>query len=348
MEYIYLPETNATNESDIDLDVDSIISEGGLQYICYHISYIDNYPFLQIMLHSIEKEKELVLPFISISDNDECNIKNMAGLLIKDIKNNLKTIHCDALDLTIDAYKGIFRDTDNNIYGLVNISDLNIKYLNLSTKIKPWFVLPTEIINIHSVCNIPISEDVIQLFTHEITKLAELYKPNVCDIYTSPDVVYTGSEYKTAELQSIFGPEKDNIYNMDIPYYPFFNLFKYAVLPGGWIHCYDNIVNLTDSSSPSGKIIDNKYGRYVKGGVTRYALFMKNVVHMVHDIYDINELVKYVSSDCIIIQSDENRNNPNVLVKSFEQFIPLSYHMLNKDTLGERYDNNIHDNYEIV
>ena len=75
---------------------------------------------------------------------------------------------------------------------------------------------------------------------------------------------------------------------------------------------------------------------------------MKNVVHMVHDIYDINEIVKYVSSDCIIIQSDDNRNNPNVLVKSFEQFTPLSYHMLNKDTLGEQYDNNIHDNYEIV
>jgi hypothetical protein len=175
-----------------------------------------------------------------------------------------------------------------------------------------------------------------------------LYKPKLRDIYSSPDVVYTGTEYKTAELQAIFGPEKDNIYNMDIPYYPFFNSFKYAVLPGAWIHCYDNIINLTDASSPTGKIIDNKYGRYVKGGITRYALFMKNVVHMVHDIYDINELVKYVSSDCIIIQSDSNRYNPNILVKSFEQFIPLSYHLLNKDTLGEQYDNNMHDNYEIV
>jgi hypothetical protein len=346
MEYIYLPETNAHNETDMEAIIESIILEGGLQYICYHISYIDNYPFLQIMLHSVEKE--LVLPFISINGDVESNIENISHLLIKNIKNNLKTIHCDALDLNVESYKGIFRDTDNNIYGLVNISDLNIKYLNLTTKTKPWFVLPTEIINIHSVCNIPISEVVIQLFTYEITKLAVLYKPNLHDIYSSPDIVYTGSEYKTAELQAIFGPEKDNIYNMGIPYYPFFNSFKYAVLPGGWINSYDNIVDLTDATSLTGKIIDNKYGRYVKGGVTRYALFMKNVVHMVHDICDIHELVKYVSSDCIIIQSDFNRYNPNILVKSFEQFIPLSYHLLNKDTLGEQYDNNMHDNYEIV
>lgn len=175
-----------------------------------------------------------------------------------------------------------------------------------------------------------------------------LYKPNLCDIYSSPDVVYTGSDYKTAELQSIFGPEKNNIYNIDIPYYPFYTLFKYAVSSGGWINSYDNIVDLTDTSSPNGKIMNNKYGRYVKGGITRYALFMTNVVHMVNDICDINELIKYVSSGCIIIQSDINQNTPNVLVKKFEQFVPLSYHMLNKDTLGDKYDNNIHDNYEIV
>lgn len=349
MEYIYLPETYANNETDLDIDLDSILLNGGLQYICYHISYIDNYPFLQIMLHSTEKE--LVLPFITVNDNDnnnEYDIENIARLLIKDVKNSLKTLHCDTIVLTIDAYKGIFRDTDNNIYGLINISDLNIKYLNLSSKIKPWFVLPTEIINIHSVCNIPISEDVIYLFTHEITELAVLRKKNLHDVYSSPDVVYTGSDYKTAELQSIFGPEKGNIYDMDIPYYPFFSSFKPAVLPGGWIYCNNYIVNLTDTSSPTGKIIDNKYGRYVKGGITRYALFMKNMVHVIHDIYDINELSKYVSSDCIIIQSETNKNNPDVLVKSFEQFIPLSYHMLNKDTLGEKYDNNTHDNYEIV
>jgi hypothetical protein len=44
MEYIYLPETYAHNEIDTNIEsiLDSINLEGGLQYICYHISYIDN------------------------------------------------------------------------------------------------------------------------------------------------------------------------------------------------------------------------------------------------------------------------------------------------------------------
>lgn len=337
MEYIYLPETYASSKTkyDLVLDLDIINLECKLQYICYHISYIDNYPFLQILLNC--NEKKLELPFINIGEDDECTIDNISGLLITDVKNRLTKLHCDVKDLTSNSFKGIFRDTDNNIYGLVNINNINIKYLNLSTYTKSWFVLPSEIVNIHTVCNIPISEDVIELFTYDITQLAVLKKPNLVEIYTSPDVVYTGSEYTSAGLEAIFGPDKKHIYDMNIPHYAFCNLFKNAVLHGGWVQ--------NNKSTINNNKIDNKYGRYMKGGITRYALFMKNVVFIDNSVF-INKLVNYESYDSIIIKSEAYKQD--VLVKNFEQFIPLSYHMLNKDTLGEQYDNKIHDKYEIV
>jgi len=355
MEYIYLPEINADTYIDARDIYNNVKNKSNtLFYICYHISYIDEYPFLQIMLNKVynnnsnsivDIKEELVLPSI-IVDNERNSISE---LLITDVKSYLQKIHCDSSSLNLDAYKGIIDDGEN-IYALVNISKLDIKYLYLTSKIKTWFVLTTEIINIKSVCNIPISRMVTNLFTHKIRDLGVLRKTNLTTIYSCPDVVYTGSDYKKSELNVIFGPDKTILYDIDIPYYPFFDTFGNAVMAGGWLQSYENIVSSNNVSlfNYQKKLIDNKYGRYVTGGITRYALFMKTSVNIVHDIFDINSISMYSLADSIIIQSNKNDFGPNILVKKFEQFVPISYHMLDKNTLGEQYNYNKHDEYTIV
>lgn len=356
MEYIYLPEINADtymDTEDIYNKIKNTNKEKTLFYICYHISYIDDYPFLQIMVNKIcnnnsnnvvDIKEEFILPSIIL--NEERN--SISKLLINDVKSYLQKIHCDSNSLNLEAYKGIISDGEN-MYALVNISNLDIKYLYLTAAIKTWFVLTTEIINTKTVCNIPISEMVTNLFIKN-SDLGVLRKKNLTSIYSCPDVVYSGSDYKKSELNVIFGPDKAILYDMDIPYYPFFNTFGNAVIAGGWLQAYEDIVDLNQISlfNTKKKMIDNKYGRYVTGGITRYALFIKTTVNIVHDIFDTNSMYMYSLADTIILQSNNNDFGPNVLVKNLEQFVPISYHMLDKDTLGEQYDNNKHDKYTIV
>ena len=45
-----------------------------------------------------------------------------------------------------------------------------------------WFVLPTEIVNIQQVCNIPVSEKVVELFTYKKPELCVLHKLDVNEL----------------------------------------------------------------------------------------------------------------------------------------------------------------------
>ena len=316
-----------------------------LQYICYHISFIDNYPFLQIMLHlntvsdTNGSGSSLGLPCVSVNNDFD----SVADTLIREIKREITQLQCTTGDLlTIDAFKGIINgsndDDDDKYYGLIDLSCIDINFLHLSRKTTCWFVLPTEIINTKSVCNIPISQSVVNLFTFEIPELSILRHPELNYVYTSPDAVYTGSDYKKSEFQVIFGPEKTPIFTMGVPYYPFYNSFVYAVSAGGWMQNGDKNTNL----------VDNKYGRYVCGGITRYAVFMKKMVNLIYnEVKDQKDVFNYTNADTIVVQYATTDAKNNVFVKCFEQFIPLSYHMLDKNTLGDQYDANA-DNYRIV
>ena len=80
MEYIYLPEINADtymDTEDIYNKIKNITKSKQLFYICYHISYIDDYPFLQIMVNKmcnnssnnvVDIKEEFILPSIILDD----------------------------------------------------------------------------------------------------------------------------------------------------------------------------------------------------------------------------------------------------------------------------------------
>lgn len=300
MDYVYLA-SNYCNPHINALDIYDDLNAGKLFYICYHISTNSKYPFVQIMLQKEEivgnvnvdkdKDKEFGLPFVIM--NKEC--PNIAALLIRNIKNEIKKIKCDPMLLTEKSYKGIFSDKINT-YALIDISCINILCLNSNSL---CFVLPTEIINVGNICNIPISKDVVKLFTYIMPELGVLYKPNSKDPYLLPDIVYTGSDYKKAEFRTLFGPSKK----------------------GTFIYFCKSFLEAIRTIKATNEII----------AVNRYAIFLEdpaiikidNVEQLTQEQIDFIGFKHYYMHNSIIVEDWK------ILVRSFDLFYPLSYHAIN-------------------
>ena len=304
MDYVYLASKFCNPDINI-LDIYGDLNAGKLFYICYHITSKSKYPFVQIMLLKQEtnvdvdinvKDEEFGLPFVVL--NKEC--PNIASLVIRNIKNDLKKIKCDTLLLTEKSYKGIFSDKMNT-YALIDISCINILCQNSSKISSFWFGLPTEIINIGSICNIPVSKDVIKLFTYVMPELGVVYKPNSKDPYLLPDIVYTGSDYKKAEFRTLFGPSKKGT-------------FMYFCK--SFLEAIKSIKSNNETTA-----------------VNRYAIFLENpmvakidnVEKLSHEEIDFIGLKYYYMYNCIIVEDWK------ILVRSFDLFYPLSYHAINPD-----------------
>lgn len=342
MDYIYLA-NNCANVNTRASDIYDTLSYGILFYICYHVTRESKYPFVQIMLEKIPfcnnvVQEQFVLPSVIIKKDTP----DVAELIVKKINTDLKKIRCRQ-DVTINCYKGIFSDNFNNSYALIDMSLINIQYLYLTRSSTTWFALPTEIINIGSICNIPICEDLIDLFVYVMPELGVLYKENKQETYLLPDVAYTGDTYKVAEFNSLFGPSKDFLY------YRFFTSFSLAIKKGGW--------STTIDSEPD--FVDNEHGRYIKGAINRYAVFFENPViyaldESSEDTYtaEFEEMMSetYETETIIIIENQKENDDikSNILVKEFELFQPMSFHCLDKDILGEKYDIKKQSTYMIV
>lgn len=263
--YFYFPSFTANHDLTAEMIFEYFNPNKSevLPYICYHITDNESSePVLQIMLqktpfcNNIIKE-ELVLPSIIFNRDSE----NIDELILDDVRRGL---YNKKLNKNVRAiFKGILVDTDNNCYGLVDLSDTYIKYWELTRNSPLWFVLPTEIVNLQSVYDIPVSEKVVELFTYRKSELCILQNTETDEYYSAPDVGYTfNTNYKTAELHLVFGPPKkiidENEEENDDNWGYTFN--KY----------YDN------------KFYDNKCNDNISyKGINRYAIFSedKNSIH---------------------------------------------------------------------
>ena len=303
MDYIYFLEDNGNTNLEQN-DIDSNI----LYILCYHIENQCKYPFLQFMMEKIPFcnnliKEQFVLPHI----NNNSNTTPFKTLALEKVKNRLHSIGCDSNHVNDDMYKGII--WINNWYILINISDINISGLYLSRNSNCWFVLPSEIINTKEVCGIDIDNDVTSLFT-ENPKLGILTNPKTKGIYILPDIVYTTGEYKSVEFNSIFGNRKTKIYGNCGEYFYFYRSFTDTI-----------------------KDVEFRHG-INRDGINRYALFLEGELYIEmgneFSLTDV-EIEKMYPDSCIIIcYSDVHNKNPDVLVKDYDNFISVSYHMIDK------------------
>ena len=371
-QYTYSMEQHTT-KSLTNLDIlnnnANIFGKGILNILCYHVTQNSKYPFIQFLLEKKPVlaglfQEKLELPTITISNADTDTDYPVA--IIEKIKGLLPAIGCNGSKLTSDSFKGLISDYNERIYALVDITDVDIFRIAITRNTPIWFGLPTEIMNVRSICNIPIDDSVSELFLNMpqlgiLNKLDTQNMFQMADVFPLPDAVYSGSYLRNTEFKSVFGMSKDTVYPCCGEYYYYFRLFEDAVKEGGWLreggHKLVDLNNISLTHSQSGKkLIDNEYGRYIQGGINRYAFFPGNyIIHTecsnMFSLTDAEVSVKLENNSCIVIHYIEDTLDnlfPDILVKEYEAAFPISYHMLNKSTLGEKYEIDNQDKYMIA
>ncbi len=272
--------------------------------ICYHINDKSGlYPFVQFLLCKDKYSNKFTMP----QSNKEDLITNIKASLLS------MGILEEYIDVNKIVFKGYYKDkvkqslTNNksdylqSFSLLVDISGIDLSKLLLVNTNPAWFGLYSEIINEKSICNIPISDIVVNYFESN-TCLAKIYADNVDKMiyYPIPSVVYTVDEFKRVEFKGLFGESK--VENKD--YYYFHKSFNNAVNS-----------SLNNSSFSSICLTSNTSSSYKKG-VNRYALFSEKSKNL-EDINDL-DLDNYSS----------NFYNGSIFATQYEQHVPISYHIL--------------------
>jgi hypothetical protein len=376
--YSYFVETLLTKNittADILKNNANMYGQGILHILCYHVTQNSKYPFIQFLLEKLPYcndiiQEKLVLPMITISkENTNNNLESeddYSIAIIDKIKGLLPALGCNGSKLTTDSFKGLLSDQNERIYALVDISAVDIFRIAITRNTPIWFALPTEIMNVRSICNIPIDESLSELFLNmpELGVLRKLDIENVFpvgDAFPLPDAIYNGSYLRQTEFRSVFGTSKEKIYTSCGEYYYYFRLFEDAVKEGGWLreggHKLIDLTDTTITHSVSGtKLVDNEYGRYIQGGINRYAFFPGNyILHTessnMFSLTDTEVCSKLERNDCIVIHYMEDTLDnmlPDILVKEYGLAFPISYHMLNKSILGDKYEIDKQDKYMIA
>lgn len=332
MEYYYLLEEKANKNlsfNELSKNQDVCV----LNILCYSIENDAKYPFLQFMMEKIPycniTEEQFVLPCVFMRNNS----RTIEDLVLEKIKINLKLIGCDSNLVIEDMFKGVLiADDCGTPYVLVNITGIDVCGLNLSRQTTTWFVLPSEIINSKKICNINIDSDVVNFFT-EYPQVSILQNKETKASYILPDAVYTGGEMKQVEFHSIFGNRKKKVYNCG-EYYYFYRVFGEAVRDGGWLR--------EGSSNKIGdRVVAKENGKYFNGGINRYALFVEGKIYLESNrVFSLTDwdIDAFYGEPCVIIcYSGEYDINPDMLVKNYDSFVPLSYHKLDTYSLGDEY-----------
>jgi hypothetical protein len=316
--------------------------------LCYCITTDTKYPFIQFLMDKIPAcgeiiKEQLMLPYVLFNNSDD----TISHLVVERVKLMLSNMNCDTGLIDEAMYKGILYDEHGNANALINLTGgVDISNLHLKRDDFSWFVLPSEIINNKHVLNIPIDGQLVDLFVRTpdlaVVKNVDTLKP-----YNIPDVVYSGGEFKRVEFSAIFGHTKSREYSQCGAYYYFYRQLEDAIKEAGWVKAGgDKKVSLEDPTithNEAGRlIVDNEYGRYIQGGLNRYAVFMdgKNYIESNREFMLTDAIINYKYAEpCIIIgYTGDHEIKADLLVKEYESFWPLSYHSLNKEVLGEHYN----------
>jgi len=333
-------------------------------------------PFNTFMLLNDMSNNEL--SFISIINNVVGNENKITDVSM--FQNFINFIKCylfsllelkDFTKFDINCYfKGV-HIYDKKMYFLIDLTKVDIMINLIYKTTKYCFALIDEIVNRNHFANISINFEVSKFFMENNEFMFLKNEKN--EQIEIPTVVYSGGHDKLLYFTFVFGNIKtDSNHIMGANYY--FTNFKNAIRQGGWSKHYNiehkDGVEITDSN-----------GKYKKGGIIRYAIFLGNYLikeNLPNDNIDIsdikqnrlnNEDLDYnyekltlrISDhdslwshhyDSVILSNIELdngellRDTPLYVIKDYEQQTPLSYHYINKSLLGEIF--NEVENYQIL
>jgi hypothetical protein len=340
-------------------------------YICgYRVNNEKIFPFLEYLLQKNVTSTELIFPSLYLPEDcdDVLTLVTKIDALLTILligSNSIANLDHNF----IQCYKGFYA-LNENLYMFFDLTLMEIQLSDVYRENNLWFCLIYEILNSKHVCGIPIAESVqAMLFSAPKYPFYVLHDETGVQ-YEVPNVVYVGAHEKKIKFIHTFGVSKNISSSILGPYYYFTNFYN-ASKQGTW-------AANAEPETIFGKLAtDNEYGRYTKGGVVRFALFLgKTNVKLNFPLdevdlsqtkrerlldksldtnyekqtmrlsdYDGNWAKMYdtvVLANVVLDDGTKLRDTPMYVCKDYERQYPLTYHYLDKKIVGEKYDNNSH------
>lgn len=326
------------------------VSNSKINLCLYSVTTEAYYPFLQFLLY--KNKDKFYWPFFKA-------------------KKELKMLPEEKLDEfgieNISYYQGYLQGDDNEFYLFYKLVD-NTPSLELQfSKDQFWFGLVSEICQSRSIVDCHVDKSVYGLF--ERNPCLGFIKNKGGQIFENPIGLYKGVSSNRLDWIASFGVIKGSIFATMGPFY-YLSDFQTAGRFGSWT------VNFQPSRQKG--ITDNKYGRYVKGGVVRFAIFLGKLNVLLtreDDNITVNAVIKkqkdkfkerniemvpkeaikftdnlglWVKKYDSIYLGDVDLNidsyqkylfiGASYVVKNYFQQFPISYHYLDKKKIGSMYD----------
>jgi len=376
---------NALNS--LHVNVDNVLSCVGIDDIIivpFKINFNSTQPFNTFLLIS-DFTDILNFPLINIKyTNDSYDSQEILSrinsylysILLSNNSSNILNYDIETFMNTVE-FKGLFI-YENKVYAFIDLTKLEININLINRNSLYWFALIDEIVNKKQICNIPIDDDVSDFFMNNNQFI--YFKNSKDEQIEIPSVVYTGSHYKSLHFTFTFGNRPcDNNSILGAGFY--FTNYTNAFRQRGWSLDYKSEFKygerITDEDS------DNETGKYTKGGIIRYAIFLGyNLVKMNYpnDRIDESEIKKTklintentndnINEKMTLRISDHDglwkqnydsvylgkieldngeylQDTPLYVIKDYYNHTPISYHEINKRTLGVKFDENC--DYQIM
>ena len=290
------------------------------------------------------------------------------SLLLTSNNPGIFTYDLDSFINSIE-FKGLYV-YENKIYAFIDLTKLEINTGLINKNALCWFALLDEIINKKEICNIGINCEVSDFFLNNNTFI--YFKDSKENQIEIPSVVYSGTHEKNLYFNFIFGNTPcDNNAILGSGYY--FTDYTNSFKQGGWSKDYKPEFKYGE------KITENGNGKYIKGGILRYALFLGNnliKLNYPNDNIDESEIKKnklfsvdndksseYIYEKMTLRVSDHDglwkeindsvylgkleldngeflKDTPMYVVKDYYSHTPLSYHYIDKSSLGITFSEN--------
>ena len=370
---------DALNLLHVDIDnVLSYINVDEVIIVPFKINFNSTQPFNTFLLMN-DFIDILNFPSVNITykndsyDSQEILLRinsYLYSILLSNNNSNIVNYDMESFMKTVD-FKGLYI-YENKVYVFVDLTKVEINASLVNRNSLYWFALIDEIVNKNKVCDIPISDDVTDFF---MNNNEFIYFKNAKEQQIEiPSVVYTGSHEKTLHFNFTFGNRpSDNNAILSSGFY--FTNYTNAFKQGGWTLDYkadnDDAVKYT-----KGGII--RYALFLGNNLVK--------MNYPNDTIDESEIKKaklinsenaektennddYVYEKMTLRISDHDglwkqnydsvylgkmeldngkylRNTPLYVVKDYYNHTPLSYHHINKRTLGSTFDENA--DYQIM
>ena len=296
-------------------------------------------PYLQYLLYKYPATNKkignlLVFPFIDVKTN--INVKTAANKLLHSV-------------IKIKISPTGFIQNDNTIFVFYDLSSVDeystipraeqqwLKLIKQSSNL--WWVLIDEICNHRKSLNFPIHKSVTSLFYLNPILIYLKQKTKNIDI---PIVGYYGNYYKFLPIIASLGQKPTTWPNLEFGPYFYFTSYTGAFRYAGWTSNYKQ-------RKVYDKEIADEDGKLSKGGIIRFALFTEKT-HVLLDMKNSkiskyihkNEWIKHYNSLYLgrvpRINGSVWHMNPRYVVKTFDQQLPLSLHLVDMDSLKDNWD----------